>query len=177
MEGIQILLTVILYKSYLHPQNRETKISSKVWWKCYPLITRLMEEKTRIRKKIKLTEQEMDEILKYLPTYWKRVGEKKMVENAYRYLMMHSELQNTELGIKAYNYAGKRITQIWCRETNTEDEEWMCGFITMMFADQNRRSPGMAERGKRDAEFLTRLFGSHQNCAEKIMSTDKSKKQ
>ena len=49
-----------------------------------------------------MTEQEMDEILKDLPTCWKKVGEKKMVENAYRYLMMHSELQNTELGIKAY---------------------------------------------------------------------------
>lgn len=90
--------------------------------------------------------------------------------------MKHSELQNTESGSRAYNYAGKRITQIWCRETDTEDEEWMRSFINRMFADQNRRSPGMAECGKRDAEFLMRLFGLYSNCAEKMLSTDESKK-
>ena len=114
-----------------------------------------------------MTELELDDILKDLPTYWKKVGEKKMVENAYRYLMKHSELQKTEAGIKAYNYAGKRVTQIWCRETNTEDEEWMSNFITRMFADQNKRTPSMAECGKHDAEFLMRLFDLCQDWAKK----------
>ena len=106
-------------------------------------------------------------MLKGLPTYWKTVGEKKIVENAQRYLIKHSELQKTEAGSKAYNYSGKRVAQIWCIETNTEDDEWMRSFITRMFADQNQRTPGMAECGKHDAELLIRLFDLHWDCVKK----------
>ena len=123
-----------------------------------------------------MTELELDDMLKGLPTYWKKVGEKKMVENAYRYLMKHSELRETEAGRKAHNYAGKQVAQIWCRETNTKDELWMRSFIDRMFADQSRRTPGMAERGKCDADFLIRLLALHQDCAEKVLSADQSKK-
>ena len=84
--------------------------------------------------------------------------------------MKHCELRQTESGSRAYNYAGKRVTQIWCRETNTKDEVWMRSFIDRMFADQNKRTPGMAELGKRDAEFLIEFFGQHKDCVEKCLA-------
>lgn len=108
---------------------------------------------------MKLMEAEIDKILEELPTYWKELGEKKYAEDAYRYLMKHSELLVSDEAKKIYEYLGNRVVQIWCRETKTQDEVWMRSFIDMMFKGQIQRTPGYAERGKEYAEFLMKQIG------------------
>ena len=107
---------------------------------------------------MKLMDKETDQISKKLLTDWKEVGEKKHIEDAYRYLMKHGELLEYEKGKKAYDFLGERVVQIWCQETNTQDVMWMRKFIDMLFRDQIKRTPSMAERGKQDVELLMKFF-------------------
>lgn len=107
---------------------------------------------------MELTDKQIDKLLEELPTYWKEVGEKKYTEDAYRYLMKHGELLETDEGRRAYDYLEKRVVQIWCKETNTEDETWMLKFINMIFNGQIKSTPGMAERGESYAKFLIKQF-------------------
>ena len=56
---------------------------------------------------MKLMDKETDQISKKLLTNWKEVGEKKHIEDAYRYLMKHGELLEYEKGKKAYDFFGR----------------------------------------------------------------------
>mgnify|MGYP003296435516 CR=1 FL=1 len=73
-------------------------------------------------KKVKITEKELDEILKELPIYWKNGGEKRYVEDAYRYFLAHDELISNEEGKKVYQYLSDRVVYLWCKETNNTDD-------------------------------------------------------
>lgn len=123
---------------------------------------------------MELTEKELDQILKKLPAYWKEVGEKKFTEDAYRYLMKHTELLVSDEVKEVYEYLGNRVVQIWCKETSTEDEAWMRKFIEMIFRGQNKTTPSLAERGKTYAEYLIRLFEKHPEVAKKMIEAKKS---
>ena len=109
-------------------------------------------------EKTNLTRQELDKLLEGLPNYWNKVGEKKMVENIYRYLMTHNECLECEAGQKVFEYASRRIVKIWCKSTNTTDEVWMKKYIDLIFKGQIDRTPELAERGKIETERLIRQF-------------------
>lgn len=119
-------------------------------------------------KKVKITEKELDEILKELPTYWKNGGEKRYVEDAYRYFMAHDELMLSAEGKKVYHYLSDRVVYLWCKETNNTDEAWMKNFINTLFSSQIARTPGFAERGRSYAEYLMKLFKSYPKAAENL---------
>lgn len=119
-------------------------------------------------KKVKITEKELDEILKELPTYWKNGGEKRYVEDAYRYFMAHDELMLSAEGKKVYQYLSDRVVYLWCKETNNTDEAWMKNFINTLFSSQIARTPGFAERGRSHAEYLMKLFKSNPKAAENL---------
>ena len=119
-------------------------------------------------KKVKITEKELDEILKELPTYWKNGGEKRYVEDAYRYFMAHDELMISAEGKKVYQYLSDRVVYLWCKETNNTDEAWMKNFINTLFSSQIARTPGFAERGRAHAEYLIKLFKSNPKAAENL---------
>lgn len=124
-----------------------------------------------MENRMSLTENELDKILEELPTYWKEVGEKKFSEDAYRYLMKHGELLETDEGRKTYDYLENRVVQIWCKETNTEDETWIRKFIKMIFSGQNKSTPSMAERGESYAKFLINQFKKHPKIADYLMES------
>ena len=116
-----------------------------------------------------MTKRELDKILEQLPCYWKKIGEKRMIENAYRYLMLHTELRNTAEGDIAFNYAAAKVVKIWCRETENENAVWMRDFVDNMFAEQLVRTPTIAEQGKDYAEFLIKLFKSYPDSAKILL--------
>ena len=116
-----------------------------------------------------MTEQGIEKILKDLPRYWKTIGEKRYVEDAYRYLMLHKELQETPEGKITFDYLKTRVVQLWCKETKDSDEVWVSNFIDKLFSDQIQRTPRLAERGKEHAEFLLRQFKAYQNSAKILL--------
>jgi hypothetical protein len=128
----------------------------------------MKEAKVQVRKII-VTEKEIVKILKDLPRYWKTIGEKRYVEDAYRYLMLHKELQETPEGKITFDYLKTRVVQLWCKETGENDKEWMLEFIDKLFNGQIQRTPALAERGRQYAELLLRQFKTYPDLAKKLL--------
>ena len=135
-----------------------------------------MREEKMLKRKIIVTDREIDNILKKLPIYWKTVGEKRCVEDAYRYLMFNKGLQETTEGRITFDYLKTRVVQLWCKETGENDKEWMLEFIDKLFNGQIQRTPAMAERGRQHAEFLLRQFKTYPDLAKKLLEYKSNQK-
>ena len=116
-----------------------------------------------------MTKRELDKILEHLPEYWKKTGEKRMIENAYRYMMLNEKMRETSEGKIAFDYAAARVVKIWCRETDNDDAVWMRGFIENMFKQQLKSTPAIADLGKDYAEFLVNLFKAYPDAAKMLL--------
>ena len=116
-----------------------------------------------------MTKRELDKILEHLPEYWKKTGEKRMIENAYRYMMLNEKMRETAEGKIAFDYAAARVVKIWCRKTENDDTVWMRSFVDNMFTEQLARTPSIAEQGKDYAEFLIKLFKSYPDSAKILL--------
>ncbi len=122
---------------------------------------------------MKITDKEVDIILKSLPSYWKSRGEKKNLEDAYRYFLKHSELQEKEGWNIAYNYVVERIIQIMSEKTNFKEEFEIRRFVNQFSTAQIVISPEMAELGKEAAEYFMLLFNGKSDLVEKLLSYQK----
>ena len=103
-----------------------------------------------------LTQKAFDEILDETCDASNNYIKDRNVQDIYRYLLKHSELQESESGRLALKFTSDKVVQIWCQETNTSDEVWIRSFVSKVFGDQIRKTPDYAERGKDYAECLLR---------------------
>ena len=103
-----------------------------------------------------MTQKVFDEILDETCDASNNYIKNRNVQDIYRFLLKHSELQESESGRLALKFTSNKVVQIWCQETNTSDEVWICSFVNKVFGDQIRKTPDYAERGKDYAECLLR---------------------
>ncbi len=122
---------------------------------------------------MKITDKEVDIILKALPSYWKNRGEKKILEDAYRYFLKHGELQEKEDWNIAYNYVVERIVHVLSEKISSNEEFEIRRFIKQFYNTQVLIAPEIAEQGKEAAEYLMLLFKGKSELVDKLLSYQK----
>lgn len=122
---------------------------------------------------MKITDKEVDIILNALPSYWKNRGEKKILEDAYRYFLVHNELQEKCGWDVAYNYVVERIVHILSEKTNSKEKLEIRRYVKQFYNAQVIVAPEKAEHGKEAAEYLMLLFKGKSELVEKLLSYQK----